>query len=73
MIPIGQTDLTYHGTFYSIVVIILMNLLLLAGLLILISPNLSFHDFLRALLIHGAEFSHRFTQLLSHLMRMIHP
>ncbi|HEY3901898.1 MAG TPA: hypothetical protein VGM54_25010 [Chthoniobacter sp.] len=42
MIPKGQTDLTYHGTFFSLVVIYLMNLLLITGFLIVIARKLTF-------------------------------
>src|SRR5438067_12746034 len=41
MIPKNQTDLSDHGTFFSLVVIYLMNLLLLTALLILASPNIT--------------------------------
>jgi hypothetical protein len=45
MIPKSQTDLTNNGTFFSIVVIYLMNLLLLSVMLIVASPQISFADF----------------------------
>jgi hypothetical protein len=45
MIPKGQTDLSYYGTFFSLVVIYLMNLLVLTALLILASPYVTLHDF----------------------------
>src|SRR4051812_24488080 len=38
MIPKKQTDLTDHGTFFSLVVIYLMNLILLSVMLVLASP-----------------------------------
>jgi len=49
MIPKGQSDLSYHGTFFSLVVIYLMNLLLLTGLLIFAAPEVSFAAFGRDL------------------------
>ena len=45
MIPKGQSDLTYHGTFFSLVIIYMMNLLLLALFLILGAPEVSFASF----------------------------
>ncbi|MDQ3119510.1 MAG: hypothetical protein M3Q89_08110 [Verrucomicrobiota bacterium] len=45
MIPKSQTDLTDHGTFFSLVMIYLMNLLLLSMLLVIASPQISFADF----------------------------
>ena len=50
MIPKNQTDLKDHGTFFSLVIIYLMNLLLLALFLILAAPEITFaafgHEFL---------------------------
>ena len=45
MIPKSQTDLTDHGTFFSLVLIYFMNLLLLSVLLVVASPQISFVDF----------------------------
>jgi len=45
MIPKSQTDLTDHGTFFSLVVIYFMNLLLLSVLLVLASPQITFAGF----------------------------
>lgn len=45
MIPKGQTDLTYHGTFFSLVVIYIMNVLLLALFLIVGAPEVRFVTF----------------------------
>jgi len=42
MIPKKQTDLTDHGTFFSLVIIYLMNLILLSVLLVLASSQISF-------------------------------
>jgi hypothetical protein len=49
MIPKKQTDLTDHGTFFSLVVIYLMNLALLSVMLVLASSRIGFADF-------GGEF-----------------
>ncbi len=56
MIPKNQTDLTEQGTFFSLVVIYLMNLLLLSVMLILASPAITFGNF-------GAELSENFFNL----------
>ena len=45
MIPKNQTDLTDQGTFFSLVVIYLMNLLLLSVMLILASGQITFVSF----------------------------
>jgi len=45
MIPKGQTDLTYHGTFFSLTIIYLMNLVLLTALLIFAAPEVTFAGF----------------------------
>src|SRR5256714_3915554 len=45
MIPKNQTDLSDQGTFFSLVVIYLMNLLLLSVMLILASPQITFTGF----------------------------
>ena len=57
MIPKGQTDLTYHGTFFSLVIIYLMNLLLVTVFLIVVSRHLSFEMFGRELLDNAESFS----------------
>jgi hypothetical protein len=57
MIPKGQTDLTQHGTFFSLVVIYTVNLLLLAGLLIVAAPEVSWRSFGTNLLENTEDFS----------------
>jgi len=57
MIPKGQSDLTYHGTFYSLVIIYLMNLLLLTALVILTAPQAHVMDFLREFVHNSAAFT----------------
>src|SRR5437870_804239 len=68
MIPKNQTDLSDQGTFFSLVVIYLMNLALLSVMLILASPDIKFASF-------GADlvtiFGH-FTQWTLELLRGIH-
>ena len=57
MIPKGQTDLTYHGTFFSLVIIYLMNVLLLALFLIIATPKISFRSFGSELLGNAVAFA----------------
>lgn len=57
MIPKGQPDLSYGGTFFSLVVIYLLNLGLLAVLLILASPAISFSGFAADLLNNASALS----------------
>jgi len=57
MIPKGQSDLTTHGTFFSLVVIYLMNVLLLALFLIVAAPEITFGSFGRELLHYTEDFS----------------
>jgi hypothetical protein len=45
MIPKGQTDLTYYGTFFSLVIIYMMNLAVLTVLLIIASPHVTWRGF----------------------------
>ena len=57
MIPKGQSDLTTHGTFFSLVVIYLMNLLLIALFLIVAAPEITFASFITELLHRAEDFS----------------
>jgi hypothetical protein len=58
MIPKGQTDLTYHGTFFSLVIIYLMNLLVLTCMLIIASPHVTMREF-------GSEFLRAISQAIA--------
>jgi hypothetical protein len=49
MIPKSQSDLRDHGTFFSLVMIYLMNLALLCVMLVIASPHITFASF-------GADF-----------------
>ena len=70
MIPRGQTDLAYGGTFFSLTVIYLMNLLVLSLLLILATPSyVSFASFGRELLAHAATFASEAVKLFDFLVR----
>ena len=57
MIPKNQTDLTDQGTFFSLVVIYLMNLLLLSIMLILASRQITFESFGADLLTNLGNFT----------------
>jgi hypothetical protein len=56
MIPKNQTDLSDQGTFFSLVVIYLMNLALLSVMLILASPQITFAGFGADLLMNLGNF-----------------
>lgn len=57
MIPKNQTDLSDHGTFFSLVVIYLMNLTLLCVMLIAVAPQITFASFGADLVTNSAKFS----------------
>jgi hypothetical protein len=65
MIPKNQTDLTEQGTFFSLVVIYLMNLLLLSVMLILASPRITFESFGTDLLTNLGNFVEWMVALIS--------
>jgi hypothetical protein len=67
MIPKGQPDLTYGGTFFSLVLIYQLNLALLAVLLIVASPGVSWMGFARDLIGNTASFSHQLVRLAAKL------
>jgi hypothetical protein len=57
MIPKKQTDLTDQGTFFSLVVIYLMNLLLLSVMLVLASSQITFADLGREFVSNADKFA----------------
>ncbi|HEX4085781.1 MAG TPA: hypothetical protein VHY22_12785 [Chthoniobacteraceae bacterium] len=57
MIPKGQTDLTYYGTFFSLVIIYLMNLAVLTLLLIVATPHVTWRAFGLEWLRHAHLFA----------------
>ena len=65
MIPKGQTDLTAHGNFFSLMVIYLTNLTLITLFLTLASPELDFRTLGGHLLRHAEDFSESAWRLLS--------
>jgi hypothetical protein len=69
MIPKNQTDLSDHGTFFSLVVIYLMNLILLSVMLVLASRQITFADFGTDLLANISNFSHDVVDLFERFHR----
>src|SRR5438132_7346631 len=67
MIPKNQTDLSEQGTFFSLIVIYLMNFLLLSVMLILASPQITFASFGADLLMNLGNFSQWTAELLHRL------
>ena len=57
MIRKGQSDLDQNGTFYSLVVIYLMNLVQIVALLVLASKEVSLASYLHECLTAAGEFS----------------
>src|SRR5207248_5229562 len=57
MIPKNQTDLSDHGTFFSLVFIYVMNLLLFSVLLVIASPHITFASFAADLVANLRSFS----------------
>jgi hypothetical protein len=58
MIPKGQTDLSYYGTFFSLVIIYLMNLGILTVLLIVATPHVTWRTFGLEWVRHAQVFAH---------------
>jgi hypothetical protein len=63
MIPKKQTDLTDHGTLFSLVVIYLLNLLLLSVMLVLASSQITFADLGRDFFMNADKFARWVTSL----------
>ena len=69
MIPKGQPDLLYGGTFFSVMIIYLLNLALLAALLIIASPQLTWLGFARELLHDAVDLTAWSTGKANQLLR----
>ncbi|HZA38107.1 MAG TPA: hypothetical protein VE486_03115, partial [Candidatus Baltobacteraceae bacterium] len=69
MIPKNQTDLSDQGTFFSLVIIYLMNLLLLSVMLVLASPEITFADFGTDLLTNLSHFAQWVVELFDRVSR----
>ena len=69
MVTKNQTDLSDHGTFFSLVVIYLMNLLLLSVMLVLASRQITFADFGADFITNIGNFSHQAVELFERFRR----
>jgi hypothetical protein len=69
MVLKNQTDLSEQGTFFSLVVIYLMNLLLLSVMLVIASPQISFADFGSDVLTNIGNFAHWLVTLFDRFSR----
>ena len=63
MIPKKQTDLTDQGTFFSLVVIFLMNLTLLSVMLVLSSSQITLADLGREFVGNAEKFAHWISEI----------
>ena len=69
MITKGQPDLQYGGTFFSLMVIYLLNLILLAVMLIIASPQVSWKGFGTELLQNTVDFTAALTLAINDVLR----
>ena len=69
MITKGQPDLHYGGTFFSLMIIYLLNLILLAAMLILASPQVTWAGFGQELLQNTIDFTVALTIGLNEALR----
>ena len=58
MIMKNQTDLSDQGTFFSLVIIYLLNLIVLSVMLVIASPQISFAGFVADIFTNIGNFSH---------------
>lgn len=72
MIGKSQSDLSDHGTFFSLAVIYLMNLLLLSVMLVLASRQITFGEFGDDLLRNVANFASWLAHAADHVARGAH-
>jgi hypothetical protein len=72
MIGKEQTDLTDHGTFFSLVLIYLMNLVLLAIMLVLASKQITFDSFGADFVANISSFSHWIVDLFDRFAQGAH-
>ena len=63
MILKNQTDISDQGTFFSLVVIYLLNLIVLSVMLVIASPQISFADFGADIFTNIGNFSHSLVRL----------
>lgn len=67
MIPKGQPDLAYGGSLFSLTVIYIMNLLVLALLLIIVNPQVTWYGFAKEVVRSGITFMHQVQALIAML------
>lgn len=67
MLPREQSDLTEHGVFFSAVIILLMNLLLLTGIVCLADPAIGWRDAAREWVLQGVALTDKLAELLPRL------
>ncbi len=72
MIPKNQTDLRDNGTFFSLVVIYLMNLLLLVVMLVMASPQITFASLGSDMLENIGNFSRWIVMLFEEFQKGAH-
>lgn len=73
MIPKSQTDLKDHGTFFSLAVIYLMNLILLSVMLVVVSGPISFASFGADIAENISRFGDWIVMLFDRFSRGAHP
>lgn len=69
MIWKGQPDLYYGGTFFSLVVIYTLNLLILCTMLIIFAPGVGWGGFLHDLIANAVDWTVAFTLYVNGLVR----
>ncbi len=69
MIPKGQPDLHYGGTFFSLILILLLNLIVLSVMLIVASPQVGVLGFLNELAANTMVLTVAFTFAVNSLIR----
>ena len=69
MILKNQSDLSDQGTFFSLVIIYLLNLILLSIMLVTASPEISFAAFGADILTNIGNFSHAIVTAIDHFNR----
>ena len=69
MISKNQTDLSDQGTFFSLVVIYLLNLIVLSVMLVIASPEITFAGFGSDILTNIGNFSHTVVTLAERFSR----
>jgi hypothetical protein len=69
MILKNQTDLSEQGTFFSLVIIYLLNMIVLSVMLVIASPQISFADFGADIFTNIGNFSHWIVTLIDRFNR----